>query len=113
MRLKVFGANQHRIHQHTPLYERVPTRDADGKPLSDFMMLIPGLRDAGPLLINDRVAGIQAILTRYPEVVFADLNIPINVLWVSLSPKIGLIGTIAQDIKRRIPEALLVAPDRA
>jgi hypothetical protein len=91
----------------------VPTRGPDGKPLSDFMMLFPGLRDSAPGFIKDRVAGIQAILNRYPEVVFADLNIPINVLWVSLSPKIGLIGVIAEEIKQRIPEALLVAPDRA
>lgn len=97
----------------TPLYERVPSRDASGRPFSDFMMLIPGLRDSTAERFNDRVAGIQAVLGRYSEVVFADLNVPINVLWVSLVPKFGLIGTIAAELQQRIPEARLVASDRS
>jgi hypothetical protein len=102
-----------RMQANSPLYERVPSRDEEGRPLSDFMILIPGLRDADIDRFNDRVAGIQAVLGRYSEVVFADLNVPINLLWVSLVPRFGLIGTIAGEIQQRIPEALLVASDRS
>ncbi|GJL82933.1 MAG: hypothetical protein DHS20C01_25670 [marine bacterium B5-7] len=99
------------LHGNTPLYKRVPSRDEDGKPLSDFMMLIPGLRNLGRVLFNDRVAGIQAVINSHREVVFVDLNVPINILWISLKPRIGLISQIAGEIQHRIPEALLIAPD--
>lgn len=113
MKLRVRSGAMPELQVNTPLYERAPSRDVDGRPLSDFMMLIPGLRDCGAERFNDRVAGIQAVLNRYSEVVFADLNVPINVLWVSLEPKFGLIGTIVGEIQIRVPEALLVASDQS
>ena len=32
------------IQTPEPLWQRAPTRNAEGKPYADFMMLIPGLR---------------------------------------------------------------------
>ncbi len=77
------------------------------------MMLIPGLRDLPGVVFRDRVAGIQAVLGDHPGVVFADLNVPINVLWVSIRAEIGLISRLAAAIQDRVPEALLVASDRS
>lgn len=96
-----------------PLYERVPTRDENGQMLSDFMMLFPGLRERPGRLRHERVARINAVLIEFPEVVFADLNLRLNLLWVSVRARPGVILDIACSVKFHIPEALLVAPKYA
>lgn len=98
------------LHPHQPLYERVPTRDTDGHPLSDFMMLIPGLRERPRQQFNDVLSRIQDCLADFREVVFVDLNVPLNLLWVSVRAKPGVILDIAASLKFRVPEALLVGP---
>lgn len=97
----VFESNQ-------PLYERVPTRDEFGQRLSDFMMLFPGLRERPAHQLADTLGRIQAVLGQYAEVVFADLNVRLNLLWVSVRPKPGVILEISGAIKFYVPEALLV-----
>jgi hypothetical protein len=93
-----------------PLWKRAPTRDANGKPLHDFMMLIPGLRNREEKLLLEVVNKIEAILKCYEEyVVLADLNLKMNVLWVTVRPKIGLCMEIAALIHHTVPEAKLVA----
>lgn len=91
-----------------PLYRRVPTHDQDGQPLSDFMMLIPGLREWPWARRNDRLAGLHAVLGGFPEVVFADLNLPLNLLWVSVRNTPGIILHLAAAIQARVPEAKVV-----
>ena len=99
------------ISRHQPLHERVPTRDAEGRPVSDFMMLIPGLRDRPRAELMTAFAGIQAVLGSHREVIFADLNLRLNLLWVSLTPRIGLIEQLAVELRERVPEAKLVTGD--
>jgi hypothetical protein len=41
-------------------------------------------------------------------VVFADINYAINVLWVSVAAEPLLAGRVAQSIRARVPEALLI-----
>ena len=93
-----------------PLWQRVPTRDAEGRYLSDFMMLIPKL-GRWPEVRRAQVFGeLERVLAEFEEVVvFADLNLKLNLLWVSMrqSPS-GCLG-LAAAIKERIPEAVLVA----
>ncbi len=93
-----------------PLWKRVPVRDADGTTLSDFMMIIPRLRQRRReeiVAITDR---IEAVLRRYGKaVVFADLNLSLNLLWVSVRPVPGICLELPAAIKVRVPEALLVA----
>lgn len=98
------------LQPHQPLYERVPTRDTDGHPLSDFMMLIPGLRDRPRQQFNDVLARIETSLANFREIVFVDLNVPLNLLWISVRAKPGVILDIACTLKFRVPEALLVGP---
>jgi hypothetical protein len=74
------------------------------------MMLIPGLRDLPESAYQLRLGAIQAVLGSYSEVVFADLNVPRNLLWVSLKPVPGMVAGVAAAIQSRVPEALLVAP---
>ncbi len=113
MKMQVRGSGMPEFRRDAPLYERVPSKDDEGRLLGDFMMLIPGLRDSDANRFRDRVAGIQAVLNQYSEVVFADLNVPLNILWVSIKPKTGVISSITSDLQGRIPEALLIASDQS
>jgi hypothetical protein len=93
----------------TPLWQVAPTRDSEGRLLTDFMMLIPRLRDK-PRIEIERTSGcIRSILSRHREVVFADLNLKLNLLWISLRPRQGAIAEISAAIRIWVPEALLVA----
>jgi len=98
------------LHPCEPLWKRVPTRDERGQPLTDFMMLIPRMRHWPGERIDAVCREIQAVFDYYADaVVFADLNLNLNLLWVSLRPRPGLCLEMAAAVKLRVPEALLVA----
>jgi len=93
-----------------PLHKRVPSRDKHGKSYSDLMMLIPRLSKCSAAEIDRKLAGISSVLDQYKHViVFADLNLKINVLWISFIAVPGLTYEISAAIKQLIPEAMLVA----
>lgn len=100
------------LEPHQPLYQRVPTRDADGRLLGDFMVLIPGLRARPQHQFVSILARLQAVLGQFTEVVFVDLNVPLNLLWVSVRPRPKIILDIATAIMLHVPEARLVAESR-
>lgn len=91
-----------------PLYKYVPTRGADGKPLFDFMMLIPKLKNQPQEVINNTLAKLQYALEPFEDVVFVDFNLKINVLWVSFNPRFGLLRDLVDAIQHYVPEAKLV-----
>lgn len=91
-----------------PMWKLVPTHDENGQMLTDFMMLLPKLRQQPQAYIERTVLTIEAVLACYREVVFADVNLAINVLWVSLRHRTGAVLEIAGAIRTRVPEALLV-----
>lgn len=94
----------------TPLWQRVPTRDENGLRLSDFMMLIPGLNKAGSQHIEGVIVELECALGHYTDIVcFADLNLKLNLLWVSVRPVPGICLELPTAIQLRIPEALLIA----
>jgi hypothetical protein len=93
-----------------PLYKRAPREDEHGKPLSDFMMIIPKLHSRPQHLIQDTVSRIEQVLNRYANVVvFADLNLKLNVLWVIVRQRPGICWNLPVEINSEVPEALLVA----
>ena len=93
-----------------PLYKRLPCEDEDGKPLSDFMMIIPKLRNRPQHLIQETIGKIEQVLDRYSNVVvFADLNLKLNLLCVIVRPTPGLCWNLPAEINNEIPEALLMA----
>lgn len=94
----------------TPLWKVVPTRDEEGRPISDFMMLIPGLGKQSAQIIEETLARVHAVLSHYADVVFANFNLRLNLLWVSVRNRPGITLEVAAAIKVRVPEALLVAP---
>lgn len=93
-----------------PLWQRVPTRDAEGRLLGDFMMIIPRLNAFPAGKIQDVIRKLDKLLGLYHEsVVFADLNLKLNVLWVSHKQRRGIGLELAAAIYTCIPEARLVA----
>ncbi len=98
------------LYPAEPLWQRAPSRDHQGRPLSDFLMIIPGLRSRPAARVRDTVSSIQAVLARYGRVVvFADLNLRLNTLWVTVRPVPGICLELPAVIKHHVPEALLVA----
>jgi hypothetical protein len=92
-----------------PLWQRVPTRDESGKLLADFMVLIPRLKARPAQYIQASSSYIKAVLIRHEEVVFADVNLKLNLLWVSHRYRPGLMLEIVSALRVRLPEAVLVA----
>jgi hypothetical protein len=93
----------------SPLWQLAPTRAEDGRGMADFMMLIPGLAGR-PASQQARVAAlVREVCSGYQrQVAFADINFSIGVLWVSVVAEPGLGAQVAQAIRRRVPDALLV-----
>lgn len=104
--LKVSGT----FLQAEPLWKRVPTRDENGNLLADFLMLIPGLARRPQSDVETRIACLHQVLHSYRSVVvYADLNLKLGALWVSLKPVPGKSLELATAIKFHVPEAVLVA----
>jgi hypothetical protein len=97
-----------RLHGNKPLYERVPTHDEEGRSLNDFMMIFPGLRDLPEVQLREKIRRMAAILSTCDQVVYVDLNLPLNLLWVSLRQKPGLVLELSAGIKASFPESMLV-----
>ncbi|HHJ15254.1 MAG TPA: hypothetical protein ENJ80_00995 [Gammaproteobacteria bacterium] len=93
-----------------PLRKRAPQVDEDGKPLTDFMVIIPGLRKKSRPHIERTTDEIHRILGCYSDVVvFAELNLALNLLWVSTRPASGKHFEIADAIRSSVPDARLVS----
>lgn len=93
-----------------PLWKRAPKRDAAGVPYTDFMMLAPGLKLRPEHEIASIVRRVQRVLESFAcWVVFADFNLKINVLWVSLRHRPGVISEIVAALRAQAPEFKLVA----
>jgi hypothetical protein len=108
MSLVARAATAFSLETHQPLYQRAPARDEHGRALSDFMVLVPGLRERPRHEFGERLARLQAVLLSFTEVVFVDLNVPLNLLWVSVRPRPGVILELFGALKLHLPEAKLV-----
>lgn len=93
-----------------PLRKRAPATDEQGRPLSDFMMLFPGLRERPNKQLETVLTAIQGVLAHFErDVVFAEMNLRLNVLWVSIRPRQGLRLEISAAIQNLVPGAKLVS----
>ncbi len=92
-----------------PLWKIAPTRDEDGKSFVDFMMVIPKLKKKPQNYIERTLHEINLVLCQYSNVVvFANMNLKINCLWISHKAQPGICQEIAAAIRHRVPEAMLV-----
>ena len=92
-----------------PLWQRVPTRTEHGELAADFMMLFRQLRQAGRSRQQQILDDLQGVLHYYGKLIlFAELNLRLNTLWVSHRPRPGLGLEIAAAIHCKIPQAVLI-----
>jgi len=106
--------NYPEIQYSEPLWKRAPTRDPEGKPYSDFMMIIPGLRNFEAPRLRNIINKMEAVLKLFEkDIIVADLNLKINVLWVTIQPRLGLSTEMAALIHHAVPEAKLVSQHSA
>ncbi len=93
-----------------PLWKMVPKRDARGQAYADFMMLAPGLKGRSQREMGVILQVIRGILARFGDAVaFADFNMDIRVLWVSLECRPGLMFRVVAALRVHVPELKLVA----
>jgi len=93
-----------------PLRKRAPAVDEHGKALSDFMVLIPGLVKKPQHLVQITIEQIQTVFADFNHVVvFAELNLKLSLLWVSVKPVPGMRFQISEALRAVIPEARLVS----
>lgn len=93
-----------------PLWRRVPTVDPSGEYLNDFMLLIPGLKRQPSSRREQVFDALKELFELHADqVVFADLNLRLNLLWITHRPGKGVTLKLFEAIRARIPEAVLVA----
>jgi hypothetical protein len=92
-----------------PLWQLAPIEDAHGKPVADFMLLIPRMSLRGPAFAERARREVQQACARFGErIYFADLNLSTGALWVSVEASPGFCGEVARAIRRELPEVLMV-----
>ena len=92
-----------------PLWKIAPTRDADGNRLSDLLMIIPKLKTKPKQHIQKTLSEIELALKQFRHlVVFANVDMKLNTLWVSFEARPGLLADIAATLKLHVPEAVIV-----
>ena len=93
-----------------PLRKRAPAFDEHGKVLCDFMVLFPGLARKPKHYIQFTIEHIQKVFAEYGQaVVFAELNLKLSLLWISVKPIPGIRFQIAAALRAAIPEARIVS----
>lgn len=91
------------------LWRIVPKRDDKGRYCADFMMLLPGLKKANATRKVQVYGLLQSALDDFGEqILFAEVNLKLNSVWVSVVAKPGLCSEVASVIHEKIPDALLV-----
>jgi hypothetical protein len=90
------------------LWRYAPARDVQGRALSDLMLLLPGVQDKRELSFMIRQQ-LQDVLEGFGErVQFADLNLRLGILWVTVESEPGLCGDVVDAIRGRIEGARAV-----
>ena len=92
-----------------PLWKIAPTRDKNGNRASDLLMIIPKLKTKPSHHIQRTLAEIDLALKQFRHLVlFANVDMKLNTLWVSFEAKPGLFAEITAALKLRVPEAVVV-----
>ena len=93
-----------------PLWKRVPTHNEEGQMLGDLMILIPKLKEKPQKIIQNIIRELEIALHYHQkDIVFADLNINLNLLWISVQPVPGIRNRIAESVHERVPGSKLVS----
>ena len=102
--------DEQRLLEGTPLWQRAPTRDARGRPCTDFMLMIPGMKGLGEAARQALVLKLRDCLAPFEStLVYVDFNQRLGLIWVSLKPVPGIARVVTVAIQQAIPQARLVA----
>ena len=102
------------INPAEPLWKLAPTRDENGGPVSDLLMIIPKLKTKPEIYIKDTLANIDFALKQYSnEILFANVDMKLNTLWVSFKAVPGVYADLVSTLKKNVPEAVLVGDMRS
>ena len=86
-----------------PLWKIAPTRDENGDRVSDFLMIIPKLKQKPEMHIKRTLNDIDRALKQFKtDIVFANMDMKLNTLWVSFKSEPGLFMKIASAIRVRV-----------
>ena len=97
------------IEPAEPLWKIAPTRDEDGNRVSDLLMIIPNLKSKPNHHIQKTLSEIELALKQFSNLVlFANVDMKLNTLWVSFKAEPGLFIGIAAALKLSVPEAIIV-----
>ncbi len=92
-----------------PLWKLAPTRDENGGPVSDLLIIIPKLKTQPEQYIKDTLSNIEFALKQFSnEILFANVDMKLNTLWVSFKAVPGVYVDIVSTLKTNVPEAVLV-----
>jgi len=92
-----------------PLWKLAPTHDENGGPVSDVLMIIPKLKTQPEQYIKDTLANIEFALKQFSnEILFANVDMKLNTLWVSFKAVPGVYVDIVSTLRTNVPEAVLV-----
>ena len=100
------------VHQEPaiPLWKRVPTRTDAGELASDFIMILSGIKQLGltqKQLVYDKL--YQVLKTYAADILLAEVNTHMNILWISHKPRPGLGTEIATMVHHHVPQAKLIS----
>ena len=92
-----------------PLWKLAPTHDENGGPVSDVLMIIPKLKSQPEQYIKDTLTNIEFALKQFSnEILFANVDMKLNTLWVSFKAVPGVYVDIVSTLRTSVPEAVLV-----
>jgi len=93
-----------------PLWQRVPTHTDAGELVSDFMMILSGLKKLGETQKQKLYDTLYRVLKMYDsDILLAEVNTKLNTLWISYKPRPGLGAEIAAMIHHHVPQAKLIS----
>ncbi|MES9942574.1 MAG: hypothetical protein ABW104_13870 [Candidatus Thiodiazotropha sp. 6PLUC2] len=106
---KTTALSHTRWQPSAPLWQRAPNKQENGTSLADLMMLIPGLKHYSDVKLVHLQKMLEEVVREFGEkIVFTDINLKLNVVWVTVLPEPGLCREVALAIRERIPEAVMV-----
>ena len=90
------------------LWRYVPVSNSDNKAFCDFMVLLPGIKKNRTLQVMIRHQ-LQEVLKGFgDQIIFADLNLHLGLVWVTVTPEPGLCSDVAEAIHSRVDGARVV-----
>lgn len=97
------------INPAEPLWKLAPTRDENGNRTSDLLMIIPKLKSKPKQYVQKTLSEIEAALNQFKHLVlFVNVDMKLNTLWVSFKAQPGLFAEITASLQRHVPEAVVV-----